>query len=334
MVTIALDAMGGDNAPDEIIKGALSAVRDLSDIHILLVGREEIVKKKLADSSYSGSNIEIVNATQVIETSDHPANAIRTKKDSSICIGCKLVKEGKADAFVSAGNSGALLVGGTLLVGRVRGVERAPFGTIIPTEDGICLLLDGGANVDVRPSHLVGFAKMGSIYMEKALGIKSPKVGLVNIGTEEEKGNALVLETKPLLEECTDINYIGSIEARDIPSGGADVVICDGFVGNAILKFYEGVSKVFMRMIKKAMKSNPISMIGAAMCAGAIKDELKKFDATRHGGAPLLGLKGLVVKTHGNAKESEIYNAIKQCKTFGEQHIAELIKDKMSTKEE
>lgn len=242
-------------------------------------------------------------------------------------VGLHLVKDGVADAFVSAGNSGALLAGGLGIVGRIRGIERAPFGTLFPVKTGVAFLADSGANVDCRASHLVQFARMGSIYMEKVVGIKNPRVAIVNVGAEEEKGNALVKETMPLLKECSDINFIGSIEARNIPNGDADVIICDGFVGNVILKLYEGLAATLVSVIKKGLMSTLKSKIGAALALPALKNTLKAFDASEYGGAPLLGLKGLVVKTHGSAKAGEVKNTIFQCVTFKEQKINELIRD-------
>ena len=211
---VALDAMGGDNAPKEMIKGAVQALEKTDAVQVLLVGKEDVIRAELAQYTYDKARIEIVNATEVIETAEPPVNAIRRKKDSSIVVGMKLVKEGQADAFVSAGSSGAVLVGGQVIVGRIKGVERPPLAPLIPTEKGVSLLVDCGANVDARPSHLVQFAKMGSIYMEHVVGIKNPKVGIVNIGAEEEKGNALVKETFPLLKGEKNINFIGSVEVR------------------------------------------------------------------------------------------------------------------------
>ena len=257
----------------------------------------------------------------MIETGEPPVAAIKGKKDSSIVVGMKLVRKGEADAFVSAGSSGAILVGGTTIVGRIKGIERAPLAPMIPTKNGASLLIDCGANVDARSSHLVQFARMGSIYMENVLGIKNPRVAIVNIGAEEEKGNALVKETFPLLKECTDINFVGSIEAREIPHGEADVIVCEAFVGNVILKLYEGLAGTLVGAIKKGMMSTLRSKIGAALALPALKSTLKAFDATQYGGAPLLGLNGLVVKTHGSAKAVEITNSIFQCVTFKEQDI-------------
>ncbi len=327
LTVVALDAMGGDNAPSEMVKGAIDAVNLKKDIKVILVGREADIKTELAKYSYPKEQIEIKNATEVIETAEHPVAAIKRKKDSSMVVGLHLVKDGEADAFVSAGNSGALLTGGLGIVGRIRGIERAPFGAIFPVKTGVAFLADSGANVDCRASHLVQFAKMGSIYMEKVVGIKNPRVAIVNVGAEEEKGNALVKETMPLLKECKDINFIGSIEARNIPNGDADVIICDGFVGNVILKLYEGLASTLVSIIKGGLMSTLRSKIGAALALPALKGTLKTFDATEYGGAPLLGLKGLVVKTHGSAKAGEVKNTIFQCVTFKEQKINELIRD-------
>ena len=290
MIKVALDAMGGDNAPDEIIKGAVEAVALREDIKVLLVGKEELIREKLKAYSYREPQIEVVNATEVIETAEPPVAAIRKKKDSSIVVGMKLVKEGSADAFVSAGSSGAVLVGGQLLVGRIKGIERPPLAPLIPTEKGVSLLIDCGANVDARPSHLVQFAKMGSIYMEHVMGVKNPKVAIVNIGAEEEKGNALVKETFPLLKECKDLNFTGSIEAREIPHGQADVIVCEAFAGNVILKLYEGLGAVLIGKIKEGMMSTLRSKIGALLVKPALKQTVKSFDATEYGGAPTNGI--------------------------------------------
>ena len=279
MIKIAVDAMGGDNAPSEIVKGAVEAVSERPDITVCLTGQEDIIKKELEKYTYKKEQIEIVPASEVIETGEPPVNAIRKKKDSSIVVGMNLVKRGEADGFVSAGSSGAILVGGQVIVGRIKGVERPPLAPLIPTEKGFSLLIDCGANVDARPSHLVQFAQMGSIYMEHVMGVKRPRVAIVNIGAEEEKGKALVKETFPLLKECPGINFIGSIEAREIPHGGADVIVCEAFVGNVILKLYEGVGATMISMIKKGMMSSLRSKIGALLIKPALKSTLKSFDA-------------------------------------------------------
>lgn len=330
MTKVVLDAMGGDNAPREIIKGAVEAVQKRDDIHVILTGKEDVINKELSGYTYNKEQISVVHAEEIIETAEPPVMAIRRKKDSSIVVGMKLVKDGTADAFVSAGSSGAVLVGGQLLVGKIKGVERPPLAPLIPTEKGFSLLIDCGANVDARPSHLVQFAKMGSIYMEHVMGVRNPKVAIVNIGAEEEKGNALVKETFPLLKECQDINFIGSIEAREIPHGQADVVVCEAFVGNVILKLYEGVGSVLINKVKAGMMTSLRSKIGALLVKPALKDTLKDFDASMYGGAPLLGLNGLVVKTHGSSTSKEVCNSIVQCVTFKEQKINERIRECIS----
>ncbi len=326
MIKVAVDAMGGDNAPAEIVKGAIDAVTQRPDIKVYLVGQQDVVKEELAKNSYAGSQIEVVHADEVIETAEPPVMAIRKKKQSSIVIGMNMVKHQEADAFVSAGSSGAILVGGQVIVGRIKGVERPPLAPLIPTEKGVSLLIDCGANVDARASHLVQFAKMGSIYMENVMGVKNPKVAIVNIGAEEEKGNALVKETFPLLKNCPDINFVGSIEAREIPHGEADVIVCEAFVGNVILKLYEGVGATLISKVKQGMMTSLRSKIGALLVKPALKKTLKSFDASEYGGAPLLGLNGLVVKTHGSSKAKEVSTSIIQCVTFKEQQINEKIR--------
>lgn len=333
-VKVAVDAMGGDNAPGEIVKGAVEAVNERQEIKVFLVGQEQKIKDELAKHTYKESQIEIVHADEIIETGEPPVMAIRKKKNSSIVTALNLVKNEEADAFVSAGSSGAVLVGGQLIVGRIKGVERPPLAPLIPTTQGVSLLIDCGANVDARCSHLVQFAKMGSIYMENVVGIKNPKVAIVNIGAEEEKGNMLVKETYPLLKNCPDINFIGSIEAREIPNGQADVIVCEAFVGNVILKLYEGVGAALIGKVKSGMMTNLRSKIGALLVKPALKETLKSFDASQYGGAPLLGLKGLVVKTHGSSKAIEVKNSIIQCIAFKEQKINEKIMLNIALKEE
>ncbi|MFV0364444.1 MAG: phosphate acyltransferase PlsX [Suipraeoptans sp.] len=326
LTTVVLDAMGGDNAPDSVVEGAVNATNERDDLRVILVGKEDIIKSKLGSMKYKTDYISIVNASEVIETAEAPVNAIRKKKDSSIVVGMKIVKDGKADAFVSAGSSGAILVGGQLIVGRIKGIDRAPMAPVIPTYKGVSLLVDSGANVDARASHLVQFAKMGSIYAEHVLGKANPKVGIVNVGAEEDKGNALVKETFPLLKTTKEINFIGSVEAREIPYGDVDVIVCEGFTGNVIIKLYEGVGAVLIKKIKGGLMKSLKSKIGALLIKDALKETMKDFDATEHGGAVLLGLNGLVVKTHGNAKAKEIRNTLLQCITFKNQDITGKIK--------
>ncbi len=333
-VKVALDAMGGDNAPKEIVKGAIEAVQADQGIKVFLVGKEEQIRQELSSVQYPAGQVEIVHAEEVIETAEPPVQAIRSKKDSSIVKGLTLVKNGECDAFVSAGSSGAVLVGGQVIVGRSKGVERPPLAPLIPTEKGAALLIDCGANVDARPSHLLQFAKMGSIYMQNIMGIQKPRVAIVNIGAEEEKGNLLVKETFPLLKACEDIHFIGSIEARDIPAGHADVIVCEAFVGNVILKLYEGVGATLIKKVKAGMMTSLRSKIGAFLVKPALKETLKTFDLEEYGGAPLLGLRGLVVKTHGSSKAVEIKNTVLQCKTFKEQDVIGKIRASMAAARE
>ena len=331
---VALDAMGGDNAPYEIIKGAVEAVNEDDSIKVFLVGKPDVIEEHLNNMSYPKEQIEIVAASEEITFDEAPVMAIRKKKDSSIVVAMNLVKEGKCDAFLSAGSTGAILAGGQLLIGRIKGLKRPPLAPQIKKKKGVSLLIDCGANVDIGPEHLVQFAKIGSIYMEGIVGINNPRVGLVNIGAEEEKGNMLTKEAYQLLKNCSDINFVGNIESRDIPNGDADVIVCEAFVGNVILKLYEGLASTLIDIVKKGMLSSLKSKIGALLVKDAIKKTLKEFDADRYGGAPMLGLNGLVVKTHGSSKSTVVKNSILQCKLFKEQNINEKIKEKICKENE
>lgn len=326
-VVIALDAMGGDYAPEETVKGAVEAVHDYPEIKVILVGKEELIKEQLSRYSYREDAIDIVNAPEVIDMGDVPTKAIREKKDSSLVVAMRLVKEGNADAVVSAGSTGAILVGGQLIVGRIKGIKRPALAPFLPSKKGFSILIDCGANVDARPEHLLQFAQMGSVYFENVMGKKNPTVGIVNIGTEEEKGNQLVKETYPLLKECKDINFAGSVEAREIAAGSTDILVCEAFVGNVILKFFEGVAKTFLSCIKEGIMKSFRTKIGGVLIKPALKGLLGTFDVSSQGGAPLLGLNGLVVKAHGNSKSAEIKTALGQCIAFKENSINEKIKD-------
>ncbi len=328
-VNVVVDAMGGDYAPYETVKGAVEAVNEKDNLIVTLVGQENAIREELSKYEFVSDRIEVVHAEDVITNDEAPVLAIRRKKESSIVVGLNLLKAQKADAFVSAGSTGAVLVGAQLIAGRIKGVERPPLAPLIPTAKGVSLLVDCGANVDARSSHLVQFAKMGSLYMEKVIGIENPRVAIVNIGAEEEKGNMLVKETYPLLKNCNDINFVGSIEARDIPAGDADVIVCEAFVGNVILKLYEGLGATLIGMIKEGLMSTTVSKVGAALAKPALKKTLKKFDVTEYGGAPMLGLNALVVKSHGNSKSIEIKNSILQCITFQEMNINNVIKENL-----
>jgi len=326
-ICIAVDAMGGDNAPKEIVKGAVGALAD-ERVNILLVGAEDIIKNELTAYTVDSERIKIVNAASVIGNDEQPTSAIRKKKDSSIVVGLNLLNDGQAQAFVSAGATGALLTGATLLVGRIKGVDRPALGTLLPNEKGFSFLIDSGANVDAKPNYLLQFAKMGSIYMENVNNIEKPRVGLLNIGAEREKGNMLTKEAYGLLES-SDVNFIGNIEARDVPSGAADVVVCDAFTGNVLLKYTEGFAKAMMGMLKKELMSSAVAKIGALMAKGALSNLKKSFDYREVGGAPFLGLKALVVKAHGSSDAKALHSAIKICAEFAQKDTVIKISESM-----
>ena len=322
-ITIALDAMGGDNAPGETVKGAVEAAEADKNLCVKLFGIEEQINKKLAKYSYDKERILVEHAPDVIETCESPVKAIKTKKESSMVKALYSVKNGDTDAIVSCGNTGALLVGGQLVIGRIRGIERAALGFLVPSMKEPVLLIDAGANMDCRPEMLLQFAQMGSIYMEDVVKRKNPKIGLINIGEEDEKGNALVKGTLPLLKECKTINFAGSVESRSMTEGIVDVVVCDAFVGNTILKTYEGVAAFMLSTLKEGLSNGGLTTkIGAGLIKGRLQEMMKEFSVEEYGGAPMLGLKNLVVKTHGNSMAPEIRNAILQCRDFVNADIA------------
>lgn len=325
-IIVAVDAMGGDHAPKEIIKGAMNAIENNEDIQVILVGKEGLLEKELMQHNYVSEQIEICNAAEVITTEEAPVVAIRKKRDSSMVVGLKLLREKKAHAFLSAGSTGALLAGGTLLVGRIKGVERPALAPLIPTQNGFSLLIDCGANVDSKPQYLNQFAKLGSLYFENVLGVPNPTVGLINIGTEKEKGNTLTKEAYPLLEDSR-VNFIGNVEARDIPKGEADILVCDAFIGNILLKYTEGLGMMFLSVFKGIFMTNFMTKLCGAILKPYLKKSLKGFDYSTVGGAPLLGLEGLVVKAHGNSNAKAIENAILQCKKYTQANIQEKIKE-------
>lgn len=326
-VIVALDAMGGDLAPVEIVKGAVDAVKELN-VDIKLVGQQDKINAELAKYTYPKERIQVVHAEEVIGTDEVPTSAIRRKKDSSLVVGLNLAKSGEADAFVSAGSTGALLTGALLIVGRIEGVERPALGTCLPTKTGFTFLLDSGANVDCKAKYLEQFAKMGSVYVENIFGMAQPKVALVNIGAEKEKGNTLTKEAYELLEVSENINFVGNIEPRDIPFGQADVIVCDGFVGNTILKLSEGLSKTLIDIIKEEITAGSYKF-AAAMLKTPFRNVKKRFDSDEVGGAPFIGLKSLVVKAHGSSNARAIKNAIRQCVLFTEADIVGKIKHKL-----
>ena len=324
-IVIAVDTMGSDNGSEYFIQGISEAMAEYEDLEFLVTGKEEELKQYIEQYGCDKTRITIKNATEEITCHDAPVEAIRKKKASSMVLALNAVKEGNAAACISAGNSGALLAGGQLLIGRAKGVKRTPLAPLIPHRYGSSLLIDCGANVDAKPENLVQFAKMGSIYMKNIEGVENPRVGIINIGAEDEKGNELVKETIPLLRACKDINFIGSVESRDIPNGVADVLVCEAFVGNVLLKFFEGLGKMFMAEIKDTLKSSLKTKIGGALIYKPIKKTFKRYMADDKGGAPLLGLKGLVVKIHGNCKNNEVRTAIIQCQSFVKKNVTDQI---------
>lgn len=311
-VRIILDGLGGDNAPYEIVKGAIDAAQKSNNIDITITGYADKIRSVIDELGYTGDSIHIKETTEFIEMSEHPVNAIKKKKDSSMVVGLKMIRDKEGDVFISAGNSGAVLVGGQTIVGRLKGIKSTPLASIIPTVNGKLLLLDSGARVDISAEILAQYAVLGSAYMKSYFGISNPKVSILNIGAEEEKGNKLVQETFPLLKNNENINFSGSLEARDLLNADCDVVVAEGFSGNVALKTMEGVSKVFLKTIKKAFTSSLKSKIGALLVYNSFRKELSKFDIKSTGGACLLGCKGVVLKTHGSSTFEEVSNTIIQ----------------------
>ncbi len=320
---IGMDAMGGDHAPMETVKGAIMAL-DAIEGQIVLFGYEDQIKEELKKYQYDKSRIEIVPTSQVVENEDKPVIAIKRKKDASMVVGLEQVRKGEIDAFISAGNTGALLAGGLLRVGRIRGVDRPALTTVFPTFKGMFILADVGANAECKARNLLEFGIMGSIYAKDVLSIDNPKVGLVNIGTEEGKGTPMVNEAYQLLKE-SDLNFIGNVEARDIPEKQADVLVCDGFTGNVILKLTEGVAKSFMGEIKGIFMSNLLSKLSALVMKKNLKSLKTKMDYTEYGGAPLLGVKAPIVKAHGSSNGKAFMNAIKYAEKYVSNNIIEKI---------
>jgi len=317
---IALDAMGGDYAPQEVLQGGLEALQKYDFIEMLyLVGKKEPIEAFLKEkNSLNHPKIQVVEATEVIEMDEHPANAYRKKKDASITVATRLVKEGNADAVVSAGSTGAQLAAALFGLGRIRGVKRPAIATLVPTRVGGRLLVDAGANTNVDSDNLVQFATMGSIYMEKVFGLANPKVGLVSNGTEETKGSELVQETYPKLKERKDINFYGNIEGRDVPAGTADVFVCDGFTGNVILKTMEGMAKTILGLLEEEVMKSTSAKMGALLMKPALRGLKHKMDYAEYGGAPLLGVNGISIVCHGRSKAKAISKAIEvayQCKS-------------------
>lgn len=326
---IILDAMGGDNAPAEILKGAAAATAAWPDVEILAVGDAEKIAACVKENAIEMKNIEIVNATEVIEMCDEPAKAVRAKKDSSMVVGLRMLAEGRGDAFVSAGSTGALHVGASLIVRTVKGVKRPALATVIPGKTPF-LLLDCGANVECRASMLEAFGVMGSVYMNKVMGLEQPRVALVNNGAEESKGTPTYVEAHQLLKNNKAIHFVGNIEPRDIPAGHADVVVADGFTGNVVLKLTEGLAKYFGSKLKEMFKKSLGTKVGYLLLKGGVADFKKSMDADEYGGAPLLGTRRPVIKAHGSSNARAIQNAIRQARLCVENDLCGVMAESLA----
>lgn len=331
-MNIMIDGMGGDHAPEEIVKGAVQAAREISGT-VSIIGREERINECLQAMNWNGDNIEVVNATEVISNNESPAMAVRKKKDSSISKGMRMLKEGEVDAFISGGSTGALLSAGLLILGRIRGIKRPAIAAFFPKigMNDTSLILDCGANAESRPEYLQQYGIMGSIFVEKVKGIENPEVMLLNVGAEEEKGDPLHKESFELLRNA-DINFKGNCEGRDVPFGCCDVVVTDGFSGNVFLKSSEGVALAVMKRIKQKMTEGLVAKAGALLSYNKLKEIKKEFDYSEEGGAPILGLKGPVLKIHGSSKANAVYNAILKAVPYVEQDVTALIENAITEK--
>lgn len=328
---IAIDGMGGDNAPAAVVEGAIQAIKEYDNIELVITGPEEVINSELAKYTYTKERISVIDTKEVISPSEHPVMALRKKKDSSIVKALNLVKEGTCDGIISGGSTGAFLAGCTLIVGRIKGVERPALAPIMPGRRGNFMIVDVGANVDCKPTFLVQFAKMGKIYYQKVFNVKDPSVGLINIGEEEEKGNDLTKATFKLLKEEKKLNFKGNIEPRDIPTGDTNILVSDGFVGNTALKMYEGAASSILGMIKdEILNSSIISKLGVVLLKPVLKNLLKKVDYKEYGGAPFLGVDGICIKAHGSSDAKAFKNAIRQTKIFYENNVLEDIKNEFN----
>jgi glycerol-3-phosphate acyltransferase PlsX len=306
---ILVDAMGGDNAPDAIVNGCIDAIIEKDGFDITLIGDQDRIKKILDDRKFTNSRLTIQHSLEVITGEDSPTKAIRSKKNSSMVIGFNLLKEKKGDLFLSAGNSGALMAGALFILGRIEGVDRPSLPAIIPSKTGKALLIDAGLNTVCKPINYLQFGIMGSIYMRELFGIQKPRVGLINVGSEESKGSDVIKQAYSLLS-TSDLNFIGNTEGKDIPIGNVDVAVCDGFVGNVVLKFLEGCGSFFVGALKNIFKSNKLTMLAALLIKKQLKEFMKQLDPDEEGGAPILGVKGLVIKSHGSSNAKTIKNVI------------------------
>lgn len=323
---IIVDAMGGDHAPAAPLEGAVRAVRELG-VQIVLCGDEKQINAIAREQGYSMDGIEIMHTEEVITMHDAPTDIVKAKENSSMAMGLKALREGKGDAFVSAGNSGALLVGATMLTRRIKGIQRPAMAPILPTADGHAILMDAGANVECRPEMLLQFAMMGSVYMEKVMGIKEPKVGLINNGSEECKGRALEQQTYALLKN-SDLHFYGNIEAREVPSGNCQVLVTDGFTGNVVLKLYEGLGSFFAKKVKAMFTG--IGKIGALFIMNKLRAFRDSMDYKKVGGAVLLGIAYPVIKGHGSSDGGAMFHAIRQAKTCVDGKVVETITEALA----
>lgn len=327
---IAIDGMGGDNAPKAVIEGVIQALKEYKGIEYYITGPKEQIEEELKKYQYDEKLINVVDAREVISPNEHPVMALKKKKDSSICKALRLVKEKECDAVISGGSTGAFLAGCTLIVGRIKGVERPALAPIMPGRNGSFMIVDAGANVDCKPNYLLQFAKMGKVYYQGVLGKSEPSIGLVNIGAEEEKGNELTKNAHKLLKEESSLNFVGNVEPRDTSKGDVNVLVCDGFVGNTLLKMYEGVASTLLGMIKEEILSGGImGKVGAGLLSPVFKALKTKFDYKEYGGAPFLGVEGICIKAHGSSDGKAFKNAIRQTKTFYENKVLEKIKEEL-----
>jgi glycerol-3-phosphate acyltransferase PlsX len=327
-VRIAVDAMGGDHAPREIVAGAIQAVAE-HPVDVILVGQEEVIRRELAALGSTPKNIEIVDAREVVEMDDTALAPLRKKRNSSVRVAANLVAEGKAGAFVSAGNTGATWTSARLVIGMIEGVSRPALAAIVPSSKGHTLLLDVGANVDAKPNHLREFAVMGHFYAQMVFGIEEPRVGLLSIGEEEGKGNELTKETYRVMKE-TGLNFIGNAEGRDVYNGNCDVVVCDGFIGNVVLKASEALGEMISKLLREEMTRGVQRKVGALLAKGAFNDLKKRIDYSEYGGAPLLGVKGGCIVCHGRSNAKAIKNAIRMARSFALNRIDVKIQEKIS----
>lgn len=332
---IVVDGMGGDNAPFEIVKGAVEASA-LTEHQIILVGDESLINTELEKYKYNKEKITVMHASEVITNEDAPVKAVRTKLDSSMVKGINLVKSGEADLFVSAGNTGAIMAAGLFILGRIQGIDRPAIASTYPIlggKGGVSLLVDSGANAECKPNNLLEFATMGSIYMEKVLNIQKPTIGLVNIGTEESKGTTVLKAAHELLSR-SNLNFIGNVEAREIPKGASDVLVCDGFVGNIILKLTEGLAWNILKLIKNKFTEGVVPKMGALLLSGKLKEMKAQFDYSEYGGAPILGVKGALVKMHGSSNANAVKNTIIKGIPYAETNVVQTIQNSVLELEE